>query len=125
MVRLEDVNVPYSASKEKEQLRCLFTEIAMSKECKLRNIVFESHDLYEISPEIFSRVILRLEEVDLNYALVRRKQAKVLFTAIVEAKELRLKTIRMCAEYSSYTMSRVKPEVFSEASKRISIEFDD
>ena len=73
MVRLEDVNIPYSASKEKEQLRCLFTEIAMSKECKLRNIVFESHDLYEISPEIFSQVILRLEEVDLNYALVRRK----------------------------------------------------
>ena len=119
-IRLEEVNVSYKASED--QLDRLFTEIATSIKCRLRKIDLVSTDLTKISPNIFSTAIIRLEEVYLGDADLTRKQVKAVFTAIVEAKDLRLKTFHFSADPTSYVMSRVKPKVLSEASKRVFID---
>ena len=119
-IRLEEVNVSYKASAE--QLGRLFTEIATNIKCRLKKIDLVSTDLTKISPDIFSTAIIRLEEVVLGDAHLTRKQVKAVFTAIVEAKELRLKTFHLSADPTSYVMSRVKPKVLSEASKRVFVD---
>ena len=88
----------------------------------MRKIDLVSTDLTKISPNIFSTAIIRLEEVYLGDADLTRKQVKAVFTAIVEAKDLRLKTFHFSADPTSYVMSRVKPKVLSEASKRVFID---
>ena len=124
MIRLEEVDVPYKASEE--QLGCLFTAIATSKECKLRNIVLCSDLLMDISTEIFSQAITRLEEVDLMDSIVEPEQIKAVFTAIARDKDfsLRLKIIRAFSHFPCHFdfSSCVKPKILRQVRKRVLIE---
>ena len=48
----------------------------------------ESKDLTEISPKVFSRAIINMEEVDLGDSYVTNDQVKAVIKSIVKARKV-------------------------------------
>ena len=89
IIRLEEVGL-HGANDD--CISELFTVLAHSREFKLRSIDFYSKDLTEISPKIFSRAIIKLEEVDLGDSYVTNEQVKAVIKSIVKAEKVRLRS---------------------------------
>ena len=96
IIRLEEVSL-YGANDD--CINRLFTVLAHSKEFKLRSIDFYSKDLTEISPKIFSRAIIKLEEVDLGDSYVTNEQVKAVIKSIVKAEKVRLRSWHVEANF--------------------------
>ena len=114
IIRLEEVNL---IGAEDDHLSGLFTAIAHSKEFKLRSIYFESKDLTEISPKIFSRAIIKLEKVDLGDSHVTNEQIKAVIKSIVKAEKVRLRSWHVEANFD-FDMAPHAQDLF-EAKKRV------
>ena len=95
----------------------LFTVLAHSREFKLRSIYFYSKDLTEISPKIFSRAIIKLEEVDLGDSHVTNEQIKAVIKSIVKAEKVRLRSWHVEANFD-FDMAPHAQDLF-EAKKRV------
>ena len=90
IIRLETV-YPHCATDE--QMNHLFCKIAQSNDIdtSLKKIHFESIDLTDLPPKIFSAAVLKMEDVYLGDSTVTADQAKAVLASIVRAEQLKLK----------------------------------
>ena len=88
IIRLETV-YPHEATND--QVNLLFFTIAQSNNTSLKKIETHSIDFTMLSPELFSKAVLRMEDVDLGDSHVTAEQVKAVLALIVKAEHLKLK----------------------------------
>ena len=85
MTRLEDVNLA-RINITNVQIQALFTE--MSQYCQLRKLNLCEKNLSSLEPQLFARVVTRLEDVNLSGTNTTDLQIQALFTEMSQNSPL-------------------------------------
>ena len=120
VVRLAEIPLGSSANLTEDQKVAVFSEIALSPVLRLRKLRLHWLDLSSVNPGLFSRALVRLEQVDLYGSLHTEDQVMELFQLIAATKELRLRNLRLLSGVTSNpALTLIPPAVLSQALVRL------
>ena len=93
--KIEEVNL-WNCCLTPEQVEDLVTKIDSHEKLRLTRLNLSNNNVSKISPELLSRAVSRLTEIDLNFTSISTEQIKAIFNVIgFRNEESKLRSLKM------------------------------